>query len=554
MFGDFSSFSHDPELGVSGVYLSQGSPLLDSDWNEQVAALTEWLTVLGRTVKPEIAPLFGFDLAVVTQTDEEKARKQATLYVNPGMGLVHGRPVQSQSRHQAIVGEGKEGDQTVFPTLSGSKFFTSKSKGVSSWPVSLSVVSRVVPSDIFNHRRSFAVPTRGARELTDWMIHVGDAPKPNRSFGDGNGLTPRMWVRFGSETILPDGVWLIECHSAKDGGKFKIAFSPDNLVALESVPGIVSGTRITLSRSLARFFDSGSSNRVLFEYEDDLTVHQKSVELLFLDDDEAALPFEGTVELSSQAIALTPNADRSIESSRRPVLRFWHALVPAVALDKLPLAVSTPAHGIALTPKVEGKVVLKPGDRWYLPIVNGRPAGESPDHPAEIPGHRVFRAVTKLGDLTLAQDGTITAASTKPDPLLTARDRDSERIVTGRGVVDAPQAPAPEADETAFAARPFSDSMHRLTSALNATRVLTRNTPCKELQTRVSCLPLRRWLASAYVHELADLDLDAFVSKVQRSIDIVPEDEYRFREQAALVLEEARALAGCVEPAPVQWA
>jgi hypothetical protein len=88
-----------------------------------------------------------------------------------------------------------------------------------------------------------------------------------------------------------------------------------------------------------------------------------------------------------------------------------------------------------------------------------------------------------------------------------------------------------------------------LTSALEAARELTRKTACKDLPIRVSYLPLRRWLASVSVHEIADLDLDGFLARIRRSLEVPPEEEHLLAEQASLVLEEASRLAG---PLPVE--
>ena len=72
----------------------------------------------------------------------------------------------------------------------------------------------------------------------------------------------------------------------------------------------------------------------------------------------------------------------------------------------------------------------------------------------------------------------------------------------------------------------------------------------------MSFTPLRRWLASAYVHEIADLDLEGFLAKVRRSIDVFPDDEHRFREQAEMVLQEANQIGGRVSPGDdsTRWA
>ena len=538
MFGDFSRFSNDPELGLTGVYLSQGSPLLDSDWNEQVAGLTEWMTVLGRLACGDgvSEKLRGIGFSVTWQPDRNHVE------VGPGMALLGGRVVQSQRVYRAH----RQGPGELFrsPRLFSSDLNPAVSPAVPPSAAHLSLISRNLPAGML--WRSPTSWTSGAVcEVTDWAIWLSDdenMPKA-RTVGDGGFLVPRLKVE---SLPLPrwSGHCLVECHWADAAGHrtFKVARTSHNVLPLRRIEKLENKLRITVPAGDCRLLDllDSSATTLKAEFEDDYTAHLRSIKTLRPDGDvirldDVAQLFEVTAKRESNGMSLTIETLQGaidVDERFRPILRLWD-----VAGEHKDLKIEE------VRAEQGGQYVIA-GDRWYVPIEDGKPAAEE----FGVPGHRVFRGVAKL-----APDGTPLplASSANSPPPLTGIAPSPAIAYSGIELPDLPET------VSAPLARPFNASLYRLTTALNATRMLTRNTPCKELQTRVSFLPLRRWLASAYVHEIADLDLDTFLAKVQRSIDVPFEEESRFRDQAALVLEEARRIGGSLESetsSPDRWA
>jgi len=544
MFGDFSRFTNDPELGLTGVYLSQGSPLLDSDWNEQVAGLTEWITVLGRLAGTDATgkeQVRGIGFAVIVEGEQ--------VTVAPGIALLGGRMVQSQSEHKANRQQPRD------VSRSRRIFWDGLATNPPPGTAYLSVTSRILPaSGLLPSLTPLA--SDAMCDITDWSICLSDSPTMPavRTIGDGQFLVPRLKV-ISLPHAPPFGTCLVEYH-----GKvppltpcFKMAQTPYNILPLHGVQKLQSGVEWPVPAGGCRLLDvlENTESDFYAEYEDDHTAHLRSIKALRPDKqpiqlDDVAPLFKvkarrvgARVYLKIVELMINEKpAEIPVAEKLRPILRLWNetTLVPG-QLQVREVAVATAGQ------------YLIAGDRWYVTVANGRPVSADETVPAEEPvfaGHRVFRGVAKLDDAGLKEP--FAASSSVPVPPL---EEAPLPIVASRS------AEMTSSTETVSAPldRPFSDSLHRLTSALNATRMLTRNTPCKELQTRVSCLPLRRWLAAAYVHEIADLDLDTFLAKVQRSIEILPEEEHRFRDQAALVLEEARRIGGSLEPeTSLRWA
>ena len=254
------------------------------------------------------------------------------------------------------------------------------------------------------------------------------------------------------------------------------------------------------------------------EYEDDRLAHIRSVRTLHPKEKKVELihgdePVRASVVRNQGMITLTLKGklNDAATPGTRPCLRVWNRW--ETAGTKL----ADVSDQVAATYPIAG-------DRWYFPVEDGViQAGKD----ERLPGHRVFRGIAKLQDT----DGFPKVSDKRSDVNVLSQVKSVTTDLPSRVAM------------TPVAHR-LDDSLHRLTGALNAAQALTRQTPCKELQTRVSYLPLRRWLASTFVHEIVDLDLESFMAKVRRSIDVAPEDEHRFREQAALILEEANELAG----------
>lgn len=526
MFGDFSRFENDPELGLNGIYLSQGSPILDSHWNEQVAALTDWITALGQLATGDQFMRVGFTLS-----DNNNS-------ISPGIAILGGRIAQSQSKISTSDDNGnrKEAPRVYFEAAAdtGGPY--------------LSLVSRYLPARMAWKQSLY----RGSEvvEVTDWGIYytnAGGGIPDVRTVGDGQSLVPRMMLQDTfHKSVFPAGCTtaVIEFHDRRQGGvvRYKLAFSPYNILSLEMPTDsekqtwLKKGYQIVVKAGDCPVLDMTPDGEVLVEYEDDKQAHVRSVRTLHPSNDNNSTVVElilgaklvpATITHREGEITLTLQEellDASSPSSR-PILRIWNQWPEVVGANSVVDKCLAGGSLVDVTDGV-GATYLIAGDRWYLPVKNG--SVQIIDK-QRLPGHRVFRGLAKLGANTGGTNNDIAksnqqiakppAASIEPQPMSVAH-------------VASP-----------FAHR-LDDSLHRLTGALNAARSLTRHTPCKELKTRVSYLPLRRWLASAYVHEIVDLDLDRFLAKVRRSIDVLPEDEPRFREQAALILEEANQLAG----------
>ncbi len=545
MFGDFSRFENDPEIGLNGIYLSQGSPILDSDWNEQMAALTDWITVVGKFVDNKREGLG------VTVND-------ATIRVGRGLAVCEGRIIHNASVQEATIANKK---------IENARHIYSDGDVKNSSSQYFCVVSRNLPG--LPKASDDGVPrSRHSVEVTTWAVVLSDDQNyPEfRTTGGGRHLVPPMKVEniqcFSSETTTG----LIECHWVspdRNAAYLKVADTPHSGVSLTKerfpslakeapLPPIAKDTVIEVPIGecvLLDMLDAGTTT-IYGEFEDDRravlqgawTLHPKGDQLRLY----AASPIlqievtrtpnahqlkvigEYKIQGLPDTLALGNDKENTLVPERNPCLRLWNRVMSCTMkddkVDSIKDHVGKPVVGISIEEKYQSEdAYLIAGDRWYV------------DQPrfsnSSIKGHRVFRTLIKENKLTQVPS---IASSTDQRDMQFAHET----------VVPEPAERLPRFASTQPVAHRLDDSLHRLTGALNAARALTRHTPCKELSTRVSYLPLRRWLASTYVHEIVDHDLEAFLAKVRRSVDVAPEDEHRFREQSALILEEANALAG----------
>lgn len=561
MFGDFSRFENDPEIGLNGIYLSQGSPILDSDWNEQVAALTDWITVVGRLSAGDTLRKRGFWLKEVNTVFE----------VSPGFALLSGRVIQSNR---------------VLKTPATSGRFHGKleksASGSTDYSVYLMAMDR--QPETTKASDSFRTKTQ-CRISTDWRIHFAPvaetygvespAVSPNhdpeyvslaRSFGDSSNLTPRLSVFWQShdpsfaKLCSQSTVCMIECDVAKEADdsamQFKVSSSPQNMFTPKewndpSRPASPSDT-LTYDGSGCAVLDLlTASDSVWLELDSAESAFENSLSLFKnLSNVNTSVLKEYRYDPARRTLDPTVNASKlDRKNMPRCRVRVWNAVIHSgksfpIVEHKVQADNDNGVRGDLL---IEPGQTLLPGDRWYIPVREGMPDMTSGN---TINGCRVFRAIAKLGTLKVDSNGTISEVKNLAEKVIPQAYVASPRVTP----VDSQLSPNDLLNREAIentriphlqpVAHRFDDSLHRLTGALNAARALTRHTPCKELATRVSYLPLRRWLASTYVHEIVDHDLDSFLAKVRRSVEVAPEDEHRFREQAALILEEANELAG----------
>ena len=505
MFGDFSRFENDPEIGLNGIYLSQGSPILDSDWNEQMAALTDWITVVGKFVNNQRE---GLKVEVVGNN----------VTISRGIAICEGRTIQSASVRPGSFQDGT----LIYPHMYSDGKIADPSKASKYF----CVVSRSLLA-LDGHTGNNGRHARSV-ETTCWAVFFTDHDteyQDTRTVGSGRHLVPQLKCK-NVECFSPSTTTgLIECHWAsptRDEVYFKTADTPHNIVMLskEKVEWIKNDAIFEVpigECALLDILESGTT-AIYCEFEDDRlailqgawTLHPGGGELARL---HSASPiFRVTVERlpTTHRLRISGLSEPiQVTNDRRPCLRLWNKFLKQNELEKALSFEESPLQDCYLVT----------GDRWY--IDRSRFSGTPP-----IRGHRVFRTLIKDGNLPLVP--SLTHIPIKQEVL----------------VAEVPRESPPLRVPTQPVAHRLDDSLHRLTGAINATRALTRQTPCKELKTRVSYLPLRRWLASTFVHEIVDLDLDSFLAKVQRSVDVAPEDGHRFREQAALILDEANQLAG----------
>ncbi len=573
MFGDFSRFENDPEIGLNGIYLSQGSPILDSDWNEQMAALTDWITVVGRLSAGDTLRRLGFDVSISNDV----------ITISPGTALLSGRILQCS---RTIPVKPKEAaDQRV---MTDSEVSWDKS---TSCVISLICVDQASTANLTTQSSSSPCGLRGGiRSYTDWRILVSPTAMPEstigttgnvaeiadtekmtassaKSYGDSAQLTARMRISWnqldapfqsfaGNSTLC-----LIECDTANGGNsaemRFKIASCPQNVISpvewtSEPDKGH-TGNKVTYDGHSSAVLNMLTAETTLWaEYEDDNTCFQDTLNLLkninAIDIATSKL-LKVKYDPQTRILKLEAGSFNQVAKARRPRLRLWNSYRNSGLRFMLFDPQSQPDADVSNKDRVQGEVLLNegagfliPGDRWYLPIQDGMPAFISG---SILSGHRVFRAIAPLQKITVDSNGKTTLATTQAAAVpAAALAISSDLIDSSPSVSLESQLNSGSRAHLQPVAHRLDDSLHRLTGALNAARALTRHTPCKELSTRVSYLPLRRWLASTYVHEIVDHDLDSFLAKVRRSVEVAPEDEHRFREQAALILEEANELAG----------
>lgn len=558
MFGDFSRFDNNPELGVTGVYLSQGSPILDSAWNEQAAALSDWITLVGRMAAGDTFRRFEFAASL----------QNGVFSLSRGVAMVAGRVFQTRRAIEAKWSKENKGFDdsrvmTIDPDHTGELVPYFIAIESTARPSSMAIAFPDTPPALqtrIDWRICFAPTTIAFRN----NLVQGDVVDPHfretvaRSFGETRHLTPEMTLNWGQpdesfrRKFAGSNLVLIEYHSAVSGRfMFKLASSPDNSIAVDprrlrqenpvinyhagqctvlddlvsrgktdlivELEGPHSGFRLAANL----FQDMGAPRRNSYEELKEATID----------------PISRTITVKMDAIS--PQGDAEWK------LRIWNLTAQSTDLS-FPLVPSNqPAPGNPPPPGENKHVrasfptdsVLLPGDRWYLPLRGGGPVSARGAKELHLPGHRVFRAIAKV-------DGNI---------VLDANGLKSGQTAAPGAAAPAPAVPAmlemAPVEEEVVATRRFDASFHRLTSALDAARELTRKTACKDLPIRVSYLPLRRWLASVSVHEIADLDLDGFLARIRRSLEVPPEEEHLLTEQASLVLEEASRLAG---PLPVE--
>lgn len=562
MFGDFSRFTNDPELGLTGVYLSQGSPLLDSDWNEQVAALSDWITLVGRMSAGDSLRQIGFDVTRINAMDPTKGFR-----LSSGVAMLAGRAFQmsqsidvtwdkakttfSDPRVMAIGAELTNECLPYFVAVETAERSPSTAMALSYLPSALR--SRT------DWRVCFTpdVANFPAQAVTQGVVtnHFKDVVA--RSFGETGHLTPQLTVTWSirdellQRSLVGSSLALIECHNAAAGAfLFKVASSPDNRLAvdfkdLQQKPLVIHyrGGQCAVLDNLTK----GGKTKVFVELETTQSAFELAVSLFREERKNPQELHEATIDPNAKTLTILSESIKFPQEGEG-TLRVWSLRSSSTDLN-FPLINGDPPL-LDRDKKVRAKLlddaVLLPGDRWYLPLEDGHPMEVSGRGEVRLPGQRVFRAIAKLDTQVKLSRHDLAALETSHGTPSVANTEANRPMPENQALQPVSLDEAP---------RRFDASIDRLTSALNATRMLTRNTPCKELQTRVSCLPLRRWLAAAYVHEIADLDLDTFLAKVQRSIDIPFEEEHRFRDQAALVLEEARRIGGSLESdTSLRWA
>lgn len=553
MFGDFSRFENNPELGVTGVYMSQGSPILDSAWNEQAAALSDWITLVGRMAAGDTFRRFEFDASL----DDH------VFKLSRGVAMVAGRVFQTREEIKAKWLKAQNAFDDSHVMAAGTI-----DSNLVAYFVAVEISDRSSSMTAAFHDTPPALRTR-----IDWKICFGakaisipDHPVSRndvnlshfresaaRSFGETRHLTPELeltWVQRDENLrrkLLGSTLALIECHSAAtDRFVFKIASSPDNILVVD--PQVLQQKEVVVQYrpgqcTVLDDLQSRGTTKLFVDLEGPQAAFQLAVDLFrdsVLKRDE---PYEATVDPVARKIIFTMK-DAPVREAGEWKLRIWNLKADSTDLG-LFLVQSDPKppdqdNGVRAT--FPAGSILLPGDRWYLPLQDGVPVSPGGARELRLPGHRVFRAIAKVrendgNEIALTADGPVSVSASMPGP-------------SSAAVVLSPlAAPAMASVEESTPVRRFDASFHRLTSALEAARELTRKTACKDLPIRVSYLPLRRWLASVSVHEIADLDLDGFLARIRRSLEVPPEEEHLLTEQASLVLEEASRLAG---PLPVE--
>ncbi len=552
MFGDFSRFDNNPELGVTGVYLSQGSPILDSDWNEQAIALSNWITLVGRMAAGDTARLIGFQTSI----------NGNVLSVKSGIAMIAGRICQCCHDFQA--------------TWNNSKF--DNPLAVALDPIAgvphLVAVDRAIPGAPLPAEWEGLTPS-SFRTRTDWRIcfaPIGGNPPVetdggnaadfrelrSRSFGETQHLTPSLvvsWkehdVRFQAR-LAGSNLAVMEYHSAAagpEGRLYKLASTPSNSLHVDSIaikqadaaklngPGIVVKYRPGQCIVLDNLAGRGEA-KVFIELDNEEDEFRLAVALLTNGTINPKALLSATVDPA--AGTLTIPGQFVLQDGQGLKMQVWNLKIE----DDLsvPLIDEDPqeSRNNGVRVDVLGDAPLLPGDRWYIPLRNGHPEEVQKEKRFRVIGHRQFRAIARLDTPVKIQGGVLAACENRLSATLLAKAEGSSPTL------DSPVLQAVTIDEPP---RRFDASFHRLTSALEAARELTRKTACKDLPIRVSYLPLRRWLASVSVHEIADLDLDGFLARIRRSLEVPPEEEHLLTEQASLVLEEASRLAG---PLPVE--
>lgn len=565
MFGDFSRFENDPEVGLNGIYLSQGSPILDSDWNEQVAALTDWITVVGRMAAGDTVRRIGFDV--------NPASNGSVLEISSGVALLSGRVVQC-SRKMTCIPNGS----------SDPRIFIGRDFNWSQEQVGVYLVGVDQPFE-----KSNAKDRKGGQSSrTDWRIVVAnneilsfqDAAQGQenqdpsstsiqvsgaKSYGDSAHMTAGMVLHWTQQdmrfrTMAQNStVCLIECDSnTGDKPQFKVASSPENSFfphewMAEPDKDCETDEVTYIGESCAVLEMLTYRTQLWVEYEDDAMAFADTLSLLSTRPATIASRLQRAIyDPSTRKVRIESGKLKRPANASNPRLRLWNSIRASGFRFTLVEQEGKGDTDDVNRDRVQGEVVVGGGvvmirgDRWYIPIRDGMPAMKSGER---VSGKRPFRSIAKLKSVkvTPTNEGAILFSSLAERSDCDVAEKSTPSLA--HGTVESSSV-VPNREPLEPVAHRLDDSLHRLTGALNAARSLTRQTPCKELTTRVSYLPLRRWLASAYVHEIADLDLDGFLAKVRRSIDVAPEDEHRFREQAGLILEEANQLAGSITPRP----